>query len=262
MKYKLIAMDFDGTLLNDDKTISIETKNTLLNYQKNGYIIVGATARNLSSVKSVCDISLFDYLILNNGCYLYNVKESQGSIISSINYNDALSITNMLDKNKVEIDYCGIENYYYLSNIIKDNNYKFWKKINNIVDISESILRMNIISKDNMDLENLKNKIDSCIPNICSFYMQDSKDLMKWLVIHPKGISKATTLNKLGKSLNISLDEMIYFGDGPNDLEVIEKVGISVAMANALEIVKTKAIYITKSNNEDGIAIFLKKYIK
>ena len=58
MKYKLIATDFDGTLLTDNKKITIETKNTLKNI-KNEYIIVGATARNLGSVKSVCDINIF-----------------------------------------------------------------------------------------------------------------------------------------------------------------------------------------------------------
>ena len=62
MKYKLIATDFDGTLLTDDKKITIETKNILKNIE-NKYIIVGSTARNLGSVKSVCDINIFHYLI-------------------------------------------------------------------------------------------------------------------------------------------------------------------------------------------------------
>lgn len=58
---------------------------------------------------------------------------------------------------------------------------------------------------------------------------------------------------------NISLSEMIYFGDGLNDLEVLQEVGLSVAMGNALEQVKKCTIYSTKTNNEDGIIDFLDK---
>ena len=58
---------------------------------------------------------------------------------------------------------------------------------------------------------------------------------------------------------NISLDEMIFFGDGLNDLEVMKEVGLSVAMGNALEEIKENAKDIAKSNNEDGIVDFLDK---
>ena len=56
---------------------------------------------------------------------------------------------------------------------------------------------------------------------------------------------------------NISLDEMIFFGDGLNDLEVMAEVGLGVAMGNALEEIKDKSKEVTESNNEDGIVKFL-----
>ena len=67
------------------------------------------------------------------------------------------------------------------------------------------------------------------------------------------------TLKELGKIENISLGEMIFFGDGLNDLEVMKEVGLSVAMGNALEVIKENAKDIAKSNNEDGIVDFLDK---
>ena len=74
MNYKLIAMDFDGTLLSENKTVSKANKEKLTELKNKGYIIVGVTARNLTSVQHVCDIQMFNYLILNNGTYIYDVK--------------------------------------------------------------------------------------------------------------------------------------------------------------------------------------------
>lgn len=62
--------------------------------------------------------------------------------------------------------------------------------------------------------------------------------------------------NKLG----IYKEEIISFGDGLNDLEIMEWVGCGVAMENAFDIVKERALFITKSNNDDGVAFFLESY--
>ena len=70
MEYKIISMDFDGTLLTSNKRITDKTKKTLLKYKKNNYFIIGVTSRVLASVKEVCDLNMFDYLILNNGAYI------------------------------------------------------------------------------------------------------------------------------------------------------------------------------------------------
>ena len=65
--------------------------------------------------------------------------------------------------------------------------------------------------------------------------MQSSDDNKKWLVVNPIDIDKKVTLSHLGDELGISLDEMIFFGDGLNDLEVLEGVGLGVGMGNALQ---------------------------
>lgn len=93
------------------------------------------------------------------------------------------------------------------------------------------------------------------------FIMQDSGSPQKWLVINPVGVDKKITLENLGKKLHIKLGEMMFFGDGLNDLPIMESVGCSIAMGNALEVVKEKADYVTLSNNEDGIAAFLEEHL-
>lgn len=67
------------------------------------------------------------------------------------------------------------------------------------------------------------------------------------------------TLKELGKIENISLGEMIFFGNGLNDLEVIDGVGLGVAMGNALDEIKDKSKEVTETNNNDGIVKFLEE---
>ena len=65
------------------------------------------------------------------------------------------------------------------------------------------------------------------------------------------------TVKKLCKKIDISIDEVIFFGDGANDLSIINQVGLGIAMGNALEEVKKQAKEITLSNDNDGIAYYL-----
>ena len=259
MKYKLIAMDLDGTLLNNQKQITKATQLCLKNLKLQGYIIVAVTARNLGSIKNICDISMFNYLILNNGCYIYNVAKEEGKILGNISDEDIYKITKTMINYSEGIDYCSISKYYYLKHSSDNNTYI--KSINSIKDIDDIVLRMNIFLKDRTKLEYYKNMINKMLENANCFIMQEADDVLKWLVINPKEVNKATSLKYLGEQLNIKLEDMIFFGDGLNDLEIIQQVGLGVAMGNAIEEVKYKAKIITKSNNEDGIAVCLNKLI-
>ena len=77
----------------------------------------------------------------------------------------------------------------------------------------------------------------------------------------PKGVDKAASLAKLCEILGRSRDDMIACGDGFNDISMIEFAGLGVAMENAQEPVKKVADYITRSNEEDGVAHVIHKYI-
>ena len=70
---------------------------------------------------------------------------------------------------------------------------------------------------------------------------------------------KLTTLTKIANDLSVTLDEIIFFGDGENDLLILENVGMGVAMGNAIEIVKEKTKAVTLSYDDDGIYDYLSK---
>ena len=258
MNYKLIAMDFDGTLLRDDKTISENTKTILKLYRNLGYLIVGVTARNLNSAKDVVSIDIFNYLIINNGVSIYNVNDDSMIYQGTIDINDAKDITNGIEDYCDQIDYI-TDNIYYTYLQKKKSNLDFIKDIDSIDEIDEQVARMNLFLKDKSKVNDYYELIKARYKDINCFIMQDSGSTDKWLVLNPKGVNKANTLKELGKMENISLDEMIFFGDGLNDLEVMKEVGLSVAMGNALEVIKENAKDIAKSNNEDGIVDFLDK---
>ncbi len=258
MPYKLIATDFDGSLLNDQKEISNRTISTLKECKKCGYYIVGVSARAIESAKSVVPFELFDYLLLNNGAYLYDTSKKEGTYLGNLSKSLALSILNTMEKHSTQIDFISGNKYY----IYKKNTYlekPFIENIQSLDEIKEEIVRMNIFLKDQNDIFFHHQVIQKKYPEILCFVMQDSTSSKMWLVINPKDLNKANSLKKLGKKLNISPEEMIFFGDGLNDLEVIKEVGLGVALGNALPAVKECAKEITLTNNEDGIALFLEK---
>ena len=82
-----------------------------------------------------------------------------------------------------------------------------------------------------------------------------------FLELVPKGIDKASSLSVLLEKLGMTKDEMIAVGDGFNDLSMIQYAGLGVAMANAQEVVKENADFITLSNEEDGVAHVVEKFI-
>lgn len=260
MGYKIISMDFDGTLLTSNKQVTEKSKKILSGYKSNKYIIVGITARNLSSVKSVCDINMFNYLILNNGSYIYNVEDRNGIAVSNIDRQTQIKITQYFEDIAEEIDYCSLTRYYfYKKTDIESKDYLV--KINSIDEIKETISRMNVFLKNKQDIAKYKKLLEEKFQNLNVFEMMDNdNDKNKsWLSINPKETSKFKALEKLCLTLNIEIDDVIFFGDGPNDLPVIGKVGLGVAMGNALKEVKEQAKEITLSNDEDGIAVFLEK---
>lgn len=76
----------------------------------------------------------------------------------------------------------------------------------------------------------------------------------------PKGVNKATAIQEIQKELSVPKEKIISFGDGMNDLEMLQASGVSVAMGNAVDELKQEAKFITDANTEDGIANFLINY--
>lgn len=261
MNYKLIAIDFDGTLLNDDKKIMIKTKDTLIKYRKLGYIVARVTGRPLEAAKNLVPFNIFDYLILNNGSNFYDVHRKQAKYIDFISKDQAYDLVKEVKPIARKIEFCTI-NYYYTYQMQENDICSYIKTIDNIEDIVEEISKINIFFSDQSVLEYYRDKLCNMDSKIDCLIIADSTCDERWLVIQPKGLNKKTTLQELGKKLSIELQEMVFFGDGLNDLELMNSSVYGVAMGNALEKIKQVAKEVTLSNNDDGVAVFLDHFLK
>ena len=260
MKYKIIGTDFDGTLLNSKGELTEKTKQTLINIKNKGYITVGITGRILSSVKNRIDINLFDYLILCDGTYIYDVTKDEILYASHIPISLAEEITlTMIDK-VTEIDYGALNNYYILKGKV-NNPSSHVKTIENISQITEPISRMTLFFKTNEEVEHFYKIIKEKYKILNPFIMQDSFSDERRININLKDTNKINTLKLLSSKLNVSLENIIFFGDGLNDLEIFESEVFSIAMSNALKEIKSKANDITLTNDEDGVAMYLEKLL-
>ena len=260
MNVKIISMDFDGTLLTSDKKVSERTIKCLNELKSKSYKIIGVTARNLSSVKNVLDVSLFDYIILNNGADVYYVSLDKVENISFLDQETVNKIYELCDPISYKIDFCTPFNYL-MKTLRKSDARPFIKYINGLDEVTDSISRMNVYFDTDEELIKNQEIINNTFKNINTTKMLDTDNVntRKWLSINPNDVDKLSTLKKICNDVKCTLDEVVFFGDGENDLSLIENVGVSVAMQNAIDIVKEKASFVTLSNDNDGIAEYLEK---
>ena len=109
-----------------------------------------------------------------------------------------------------------------------------------------------------VDKEIIKNYKNVNVTNMSNTDQLNSKF---WLIITPNGINKLKTLELLCDDLKTIPNKVIFFGDGENDLPIIKGVGLGIAMKNAENIVKENADDITLSNDKEGVANYLEKYL-
>lgn len=264
IKKKMIVVDLDGTLLNINSSCSKKSKEYLLKLKNMGYIIVIATGRILRDAINVSDGAGFaNYIISSGGGLIYDMDNSR---IVDDNSIDNGEIRRILDSYNDDIDYITMCDIYYY-NRYGDNDSRmdlfYDKKINDkdkFVLNSDSVYHVIVRFKDS----DLVNKYYDIYDNdkIDVLVMQDSFVSKRWIEIFSEGVSKYNAIKKIMEIEDIKNNDVISFGDGRNDIEMIKNCGVGVAMGNALEIVKDVSDYVTISHNEDGVVYFLRKYLE
>lgn len=266
--YKLIAIDMDGTLLKEDKTITTKTKETLNAARSLGVKIVLTTGRPIQGIKNYLNelqlIGEGDYVIALNGALI--CRCSDYSIISSnetLNGKDLKYIYNKVKELKTYFhaftkneDLVNIESKFSEDEEkrinLKVRKVDFLTEIKDDDEILKAVLEE---EKDTLD------KVTSQIPKELfeEYNVIRSVDFM--IEFMKKGCNKATGIEKLAQYLAIKKEEIIAIGDASNDKEMIEYAGLGVAMGNAEDEIKMLANFITKSNEEDGVAYVIDKFI-
>jgi len=260
---KMIVVDLDGTLLNINGGCSRKSKKFLSKLKDMGYVIVIATGRVLHDAINVTDGASFaNYVISDGGAIIYDMDKKKIVDIKKIDMDE---VRRVFDIYSGDIDYITMCDMYYY-NRYGDNNTRmdlFYDR--KILDIdkfildSDGIFHIIVRFKDMSMIDRYCKILDS--DRIDVLEMQDSFATNRWIEIFSEGVSKYNAIKVISEIEGIDNSDIICFGDGRNDIDMIKNCGVGVAMGNALDVVKDVSDYITISHNDDGIVYFLKGYL-
>ncbi|AUM95508.1 Cof-type HAD-IIB family hydrolase [Clostridium botulinum] len=283
---KLIALDLDGTLLNNKSIISNENRDAIRYAQNKGVEITISTGRPHFDVCSICEkANISTHIIGNNGASIH-FKDKKKLYSIGIDKNDVKEILHWLtDKNfyyEVSTDKA-IYTPFNGKDMLKieaDKVISSNPKSVNIEEIYESCEKQ-LIQSGFVFVDNYKEILskDDDFYNILAFSFDEKKrkagmdyfkNLDKFSVfssgnhnfeIVNKHTSKGASLERLASNLNISLEETMAFGDNYNDISMFEKVKYSVAMGNADKNIKSICKLVADTNHNNGVAKMIYKFI-
>lgn len=266
VKQHLIALDLDGTLLKDDKTISPFTKKMIEKAIVSGHVVVIATGRPYRSSRLYYDELNLDTPIVNfNGAFIHHpMDDSWGVYHSPLEIDTVREIIEVSEKYQVK---------NILAEVIDDVYFHYHdEQLLDIFGFGNPIMQtgdLRTILRDN-PTSILIHSSEENVPKICSYLSNVHADLIEhrswavpWNVIEivRKGINKSVGLKKISEYYQIPNSNIIAFGDEDNDLEMIKYAGYGIAMGNAIDELKEVAYDVTKSNEEDGVGHYLQKLL-
>ncbi len=250
---QLLVLDLDGTLLRNDKTVSDETVESLIEFKNRNNKILFATARPPRDAYKYVPQKLRDNpIICYNGACMINRKEILYK--KEMSKETVFSIIEISEKSGYH-QICFEINDKLYSNF--DTSEFFGKVSTEIVDLTKldmkTVYKVIICNKTPISHDFL-----TILPDTCKGIVTDNGKLCQ---IMDQEVSKWNSIQSIIKKWNIKNEDIIAFGDDYNDLEMIEHVGIGVAMGNAEKVVKDAADFITDTNMNEGISKYLKENI-
>lgn len=267
MKYRLIALDMDGTLLNSDKIITEKTEKALINAQKSGVKVAIASGRMpLGVEKFAKQLQLEKY---GGYCVCFNgglIMNSNGDVIHK----------HYIDKKYLKIA-CDEVKDTDITVVVHRKDGLFGNK--NINPFTEKAPKT--VNAPLTQVENLPDYIDWDIHKILFVGELEKLKALKEKLVHkysdeleivfsspwfleamPKGVDKGNALKVICEKADIDISETIACGDNFNDQPMLKVAGLSIVMANGEEELKKSADYVTISDcNNDGVAEVIDKFI-
>lgn len=273
MIYKLLAINIDGTLLQSNGRIHKSTKEAVDYVQEKGIYVTLVTTRSFSSAKKVAKaLKLESKIITHRGAYIADELD-KAILANRIPEDITFEIVRLLEGFQCQIRI--VHEKYSLANKLKTANNLLAKTVINSGDplhypqqfvdsISDTIMEepssppnIEVYFDEKRDLQDAKAAIESMFSEVVPIVTNDLR-----IDIVPQGTSKWNGLLYLGEKLGIKRSEMVAIGDSLDDLEMIEEVGLGVAMGNAPAELKKAADWITRSNNEQGVGYMVKEHFR
>ena len=268
MKYKLLVLDVDGTLLNDEREISKRTLAALLKVQQMGVRIVLASGRptyGLMPLAKTLELGNYGGFVLSyNGCQI--IKAQNGKILFERRINPEM--LPYLEK-KARKNGFAIFTYHddtlitdspdneYIKNEALLNNLKIIREDEFSTAIDFAPCKCMLVSDKEKALIGLEQHWEKRLAGTLDAFRSEPY----FLEVVPCGVNKANTLGALLEHLGVTREEVIAVGDGVCDVTMLQLAGMGVAMGHSQDSVKVCADYVTASNEEDGVALAVEKLI-
>ena len=272
MAIKLILLDLDGTLLTSDKQISPANYAALEQCAANGIHIVPSTGRIYSGMPRVVrDLPFVRYVVAVNGAQIYDAKEDKILCREEIDLETAFRVFAELDQLPVIYDcYMGGSGYDDAAMYERVDEFISDPRVNAMVKDTRqpvpdlraflreqgcSIQKIQMFFKD-MDRRAVElERLPKIFPDLAV-----TSSITNNIEFNAKNANKGQALRFLCEHLGLDVSESMSFGDGSNDLSMIEAAGTGVAMANADPILLKVADYVTDTNDNDGVAKAIAKF--
>ncbi|ADQ14614.1 Cof-type HAD-IIB family hydrolase [Halanaerobium hydrogeniformans] len=265
MNTKLLALDLDGTLLKDDLTISSRNKEAIKKARQKGVEVVIATGRpNSAAMKYIEELELDSYLITYNGALIKDLKKDRIVKHSPVELEMSYEILDYVKANDLYLNiylqdqiFCNkeCEERQYYEELMGVEPTLVKNKFKKVFD--QQSTKLLIIEKDLEETEKIFNHLSAKYADKLKF----NRSIIDCIDIMDKSVSKGNALKTLVDLLGLNSEQLVAIGDRNNDLEMIKYAGVGVAVSSGEKILKDAADYITTSNNEDGVAEYIEKFI-
>jgi hypothetical protein len=278
---KLIAIDMDGTLFSNNHTISENNCHAILEAQKQGHIVTFCSGRALHDIQEIIKkINLEAPIIAGNGAIVFHNKILQTRTIPVHILKEIMDIFNgfqlyyeIYTNKGIITDKTRKEYLYAELNRLKDdpvfgpmveqmvqiqNDQNHLLTVSDFGELNFSSLdpyKMYTVSLDEKKLNHLQQRLserdDISITNGSHLTVE----------VGNKQVSKGNALLFLANYFQIPQADTVAIGDNLNDLSMFKAAGTSIAMGNATDFVKSHAKFVTKTNDDDGVAYALEKFV-
>lgn len=273
-KIRMVGMDLDGTLFTNDKKITKHTRKILKKTIEQGVVALAATGRPESGLpRELLEVPGISYALTSNGARIIRLPSRQVVYQQLIPWDVALQAIHMMQT----WEHCVWEVYFDGKVYVEDGEYHFLYHEDMSPALIEYIHKSRIFQKDllgKIEREHIGLEKIHMVFEETSWRDEKLKELQE--AFPQLDVSCATTFNMeinsalagkgngllaLGKILGISREEIMACGDAENDWDMLKKAGFSVVMENGNEATRKLADFVTRSNEEEGVAWALEQFV-
>jgi len=269
---KMVGLDLDGTLLTSEKKLTDYTKNVLKQAIDQGCVVLVSTGRPLSAIpEELLRFPGMKYAVTANGARIVDTESGDTLYENLVSVEKAVEVLDILEEYDNMFDifidgqgYTAADCMEHIWDYFPDPSMQRYILTTRIPvqNVKETLLLHNRpVDKVHGVFRNPeeKEKARQRVRTISEIEVTGA--FFHNLEVNAKGVTKGQALLRLGEMLGIKREEIMAYGDGMNDYEMLSAVGFGVAMGNAMEPLKEIADYITETNDENGVAKAIEKFV-